>query len=324
MSRPGLRVLMAAVGLSVLAFYAVAAYAFYVLLAGLWRGGIDPVSTLAVLTALTLVLGFFSYRFGSSQVLRSVGAVPLSPERAPAVYRLLADLSARMDAGRPSVAVARLGAPNAFALGGAGDGVVVVDASLFRLLEEAELRGLFAHELAHLESNDGLVQTLAFSAVQTVVGVVTLLLFPLVLVVGGLARGLAWIGGRPTSWSSNPFGRAYRLIGRVIALVLLVFTLLVRAHSRRREYAADDRAVEVTGDPLALARALRRIQRASDPGWGLLSTLYVHGDEEGRLTRLLSTHPPMDERIERLVERVERSSIEQEGDRERWRTIEIR
>jgi heat shock protein HtpX len=74
----------------------------------------------------------------------------------------------------------------------------------------------------------------------------------------------------------------------------------------------------VTGNPVALARALRKIQRASEPGWGLLSTLYVHGDDDGLLTRLLSTHPPMDDRIERLVEMGERAEAA------RWHRVEVR
>lgn len=97
--------------------------------------------------------------------------------------------------------------------------------------------------------------------------------------------------------------------------MLLSLTLLVRAHSRRRELAADDRAVEVTGDPAAPARALRRIRRATDPGGGLFATLYVSGEgDEHPLTRLLSTHPDVNERIDRLADR---------GRRQR-RRIEVR
>jgi heat shock protein HtpX len=95
-------------------------------------------------------------------------------------------------------------------------------------------------------------------------------------------------------------------VGRAVLSVLVVLTLLVRAHSRRREFAADERAAELTGRPLALARALRTIERASRPAGGLLATLYIHAEESDPLTRMLSTHPPMDERVERLVEMAER------------------
>ena len=298
---------MVAVGVSLLFVYLGAAYLVYLLLSAVVARGFDLAATAGLLIALTLAFGLLSYRFGASQVLDGVGAVPLSRERAPGVHRLIDDLCARMSLDRPAVAVADLGEPNAFALGGAGDGVLVFDIALFRLLDRDELAAIVAHELAHLQSRDGLVQTLAFSAVNTLVGVVVLFLTPVLLLAAGLARASAWIGGRPASWSTTLFGRAYQLVGRAVALALLGFTLVVRAHSRRREYAADDRAVAVTGDPIALARALRRIQRATEPGWGLLSTLYVHSEEEGLLSRLLSTHPPMDDRIARLVERAERS-----------------
>ena len=83
----------------------------------------------------------------------------------------------------------------------------------------------------------------------------------------------------------------------VVALFLL--TAVVQAYSRRREYAADETAARATGRPLALATALEKIDRAVTPG-GLLSTLVVNGDEEGPVTDLLASHPPMVDRIDRL------------------------
>jgi heat shock protein HtpX len=203
------------------------------------------------------------------------------------------------------VFVADLKAPNAFALGGVRSGVLVVDLSLFRLLSPAEREAIVAHELAHLESYDAFVQTLAYSAMRTLVGLLLLPLLPVLLLVTGVARAMAWIRGRPHEWSRSPLMLLYAWVSLGVTVLTIALTALIRAHSRRREYRADDRAIEVTGDPLALARALRIIQRATDRQRGLLSTLYVSGDEEGVLTRLLSTHPPMDDRIERLVERAD-------------------
>jgi heat shock protein HtpX len=127
-------------------------------------------------------------------------------------------------------------------------------------------------------------------------------LFPLLLVVIGGARAIAWMRGRPNEWSRSPLLLVYDWASIGITFLAIAVTLLIRAHSRRREYAADDRAVTVTENPLALARALHKIQRATDHKHGMLSPLYVRGDETGRLTRLLSTHPPMDDRIERLLQ----------------------
>jgi heat shock protein HtpX len=211
-----------------------------------------------------------------------------------------------MAVGRPALYVATMQAPNALALGSRGRGAVVLDRSLFRLLDQTELRAIVAHELAHLESRDSLVQTLALGLFRTLFGIVLLALFPVSLLLTGVARGVAWAAGRPRGWEENPVTRLRQAVGRVLLGVFVAVTLLVRAHSRRREFAADDRAVEVTGDPLALARALQKIERASSPEWSLLSPLYVHDDEDDdRWTRLLSTHPPVDERVDRLVARAE-------------------
>lgn len=128
---------------------------------------------------------------------------------------------------------------------------------------------------------------------------VTLPILPFVLLLSGISRAAAWIRGRPTAvGDGGPFGR---LLSGAVGLVLLGLLVLVRAHSRRREFAADDRAIELTGRPAALARALWKIERASAPS-GLLAHLYVHGDEEA-LIDWLSTHPSMDDRIDRLAGR---------------------
>ncbi|SDN18629.1 heat shock protein HtpX [Halogranum gelatinilyticum] len=301
MRRLGLRLLMALVGLSLLALYlGAAAVGAFVLTAVFARQDLPTVVGLA--TVLTLVFGFLSYRFGTVQLLSSMDAVAIDRDRGAGLYRRLDWLTARMAVDTPTVFVAEMQLPNAMALGTARNGVIVVDRSLFWLLSPAELEAILTHELAHLESHDGLVQTLAYSALRTLVGLVLVLCLPFVLVVTGIGQALGWLSGRPASWTASPVGRLRDGLGRAVALLFVALTLLVRAHSRRREFAADDRAAEITGDPLALARGLRRIERASEPVWGLRSPLYVHS-EESRLGRLLSTHPPMDERVARLVER---------------------
>lgn len=301
--RRGVRVLMFLVGLALLAFYLAAAVVGYRILLVLWAARPDPLTAVVVVVAMAVLFGVLSYRYGTARLLAGLDARDLPRERAPDLHRRLDRVADEMDVARPRLVVGRLRAPNALALGGRGAGVVVVDRSLFHLLDGPAFEAILAHELAHLESNDALVQTVAYSALRTVVSLVLLPLVPLVVLSAGLARAVAWMSGRPLEWDRTPLGRLQYRVGQAVALLLVLLTAVVRAHSRRREYAADDRAVEVTGDPLALARALRRIERASQPGWGLLSPLYVEGDEDGTLARLLATHPPMDERIARLVER---------------------
>jgi len=302
-----LRGLMAVVGVLTLAVYLAGAYLVYEVARAVWA--VRPsLSTLALyLAVLTVVFAFVSYRLGTAQILRSLRVWELPEARAPMLYRRLSGFSESMGIDRPDVLVGEMGQPNALALGGGfGPGHVVVDRRLFSILTVDELSAILAHELAHIERKDSLVQTFGYSALQTLSGLVVVVLAPVLIVAAGLARGVAWIRGRPEAWTRTLPGKLQRAIGGSVSLVFFALTLAMLAHSRRREFAADDRAAAVTGDPLALARALRKIERASQGPWSLLSPLYVNGEEEGPLTRLLSTHPATDERVERLRERAER------------------
>lgn len=294
---------MALVGLVVLLWYLGLAAVSYWVLSVLWVSAPGPAETLGLIFAIALVVGYLSYRFGTTQLLSRLEAVELPRSHAPGFYRRLDALESRMGVETPTVLLARLPMPNAFALGSARNGVVVLDRSLLRLLSLDELEALVAHELAHLERYDAFVQTLAYSVFRTVAGFASMLLAPLLLPIVGAARAVAWGRGNPRSWSRTGFGRLLRVVEGGVVICFLLVTLVVRAHSRRREYAADDRAAAVTGKPAALARALRTIQRAAEPSRGLLSTLYVHTEDDDRWTRLLSTHPSTDDRIERLLER---------------------
>ncbi|WP_117594607.1 M48 family metallopeptidase [Haloprofundus halophilus] len=300
------RTFAAVVGLSLLAFYAVLAVLTYRFLVLLWSVRPDPATSVALVGGVVLLTAWANYRFGTSRLLASVEASRLLPERAPGLYRRLDALSERMEIATPTVYVARLAAPNAFALGGPRDGIVVVDRSLFRMLSGDEFEALLAHELAHLEGYDGLVQTFAFSALRTVVSVLAVALLPVALFLEGVARATAWLRGTPTA---TPLSNGGYGVGGVVTLVAVGLTLFVRAYSRRREFAADDRAVEVTGRPLSLARALERLQQATESPlsrfFGLPAPPTPGPEDETRLGRLLSTHPPLEARIERLVESAE-------------------
>jgi len=303
MGRGWLRLVMALVGVCVFAVYALAAYGGYLLLTWLAASRPSLPVTLAILGGFTLVAAYLSYRFGTAQLLAGLDAVELSRRRAPELYRRLDRLCLEMDIAEPPILVADLDAPNALSLGGPRTGVVVVDQRLLSMLTIDELEGILAHELAHMERYDTFLQTVAVSLVRTLVGVLTLVLLPVVLFLDGLDRAMAWIRGQPARRNVGLAAGARRSIGALVGILLGAITLLMLAHSRRREYAADERAAKATGKPIALARALSKIHRATDPEWGLRSLLYTHSrqDEDDDLGRLLSTHPPVDERIDRLV-----------------------
>lgn len=295
-----LRVLMAVTGLSLLAIYLLLAALAHRLLVVVWAERPSPLRIAAYFLVVTLLIGLLSYRLGTAGILRELDATEVTRADAPWLHNRLDRLRESFDVSAVTVHVGRLEAPNALGVG-SGDGALVLDRDLFAILTPAELEAIMAHELAHLEGRDGLVQTLGYTVVRTVGGVLFLLLLPVGLLVGGLMRAVSWLRGRPP----RPFGQHLAIVqfavAQAVVLVLFTLTIALRAHSRRREYRADDRAVEATGDPIVLARALVKIERAATPGWGLLSPLYVHGDEEGLLTRLLATHPPLDQRVERLV-----------------------
>lgn len=304
----GRRLLLAVLGVASLGVYLVVAFAGYRVLATVWSQRPSAGTAALVVVGTALAMGALSYWVGTSQIRRSVDAVELPRSRAPGVYRRFDSLTERMDVSTPALLVARLPVPNAFAVGGS-ERAVIVDRRLFGYLSADELEALLAHELAHLETHDAFVQTVLYSLLQSVVGLVAIAVLPLVALAGGIARALALIRGRPGAWSGSWFAVAQRRTLQFVGLLGFAITLLALAYSRRREWAADDRAVSVTGKPLALARALGKIERASAPDLGPLTPLYVHGTEDDELSHLLSTHPPMDERIERLRARA-RQNVE--------------
>jgi heat shock protein HtpX len=123
----------------------------------------------------------------------------------------------------------------------------------------------------------------------------------------GIDRGIAWVLGQPRQSQHGLAALFWWGIQVCLGAVLALLTLGVLAYSRRREFVADRRGATVSGKPVALARALVKIDRATDPRSGLLSFLYVQRDRTDETRRLLSTHPPVSERVERLLDLTEES-----------------
>ncbi|AHZ23927.1 peptidase M48 [Haloferax mediterranei ATCC 33500] len=293
---------MVLIGVTILAFYLLlsALSAFAVLT--LWQLRPDPVTAALAGVSIAVVLGYVSFRFGTVRLLSQLDARNLTPSESPSVYRLLERLSDEMGIEPPTLKAAHFAAPNAMALDPMGRDVVVLDAALFRLLDVDEFEALLAHELAHLERKDGLVQSLVASVLQTFVGVGYLFVSPVTFFMTGVALGSAWIRGRPSEWDQTVPGRIRYHLVSLVGVFGFGFTVLIRSQSRKREFAADVRAAEVTGEPLALASALRKLERAARPQFGL-SPLWVYGEVEveDSVSDLLSTHPSTDERVERLA-----------------------
>jgi heat shock protein HtpX len=238
---------------------------------------------LPVVAAALVVFVGIQYVVGTRAALWQVGAVPLPDEEFDGFLDVYEDAATAMGFDEPpDLLVTRMGVPNAFAVGRKGNGTVVVSAELLYLLDFDEAQAVLAHELAHLDNRDSVLMVVGES-VSTIVGLVTFTV--LAASDSAVVSVLAYV------------------VGAVAKLFVMLFVL---ALSRYREYAADRDAAAAmdTGDPLA--RALTKIDGATDPSAAQapssVSALCINGFDDGVLASLLSTHPPTEKRVERLRE----------------------
>ena len=245
-------------------------------------GGPDMALVFLVLAAL---LNLGAYWFSDRIALAMARAKPISESEAPRLYQIVRELTTRADLPMPRLYMIPQDQPNAFATGRSPKrSAVAVTRGIVKLLSEDELRGVLAHELAHVRNRDILITSVA----ATIGGAITY-----------LGYMLLWFGGEDDS----PLG----LIGS-LALVLLApiaASIIQLAVSRQREYSADATGAEISGNPESLASALLRLEegakaipmqvnQASEP-------LYIVKPFSGRgIANLFSTHPPIEERVRRL------------------------
>ena len=239
---------------------------------------------------IAIAMNFGSYWFSDKIVLRMYRAQPVSREQAPRLHEMVDHLCARADLPKPKLYVLPQQAPNAFATGrNPQHSAVAVTQGLLQLMDHQEVEGVVAHELAHIKNRDILISTVA----ATIAGAVSML--------ATFARFSAIFGGmRDDGRGGNPLGAlAMALIAPIVAVIIQM------AVSRSREYAADATGAQIAGNPHGLASALRkldayskRIPMESGPA---TSHLFIVMPMMGGLGKLFSTHPPIDQRIARLV-----------------------
>jgi heat shock protein HtpX len=242
-------------------------------------------------TALAIAMNVGAYFFSDRLVLRMNGARDLPREEAPRLHAMVEELSSRAGIPKPRVCLVPAPYANAFATGrNPGKGVVAVTEGLLRVLDERELRGVIAHELAHIKNRDILVSTIAASIAAAVSYVANAVQFTAIF--GGASQDEE--GGSPVG------ALAMAVIAPIAAMMVQL------GISRSREYLADDTAARLTGDPESLALALERLSEAVEiiparPQPATASLFIVNPlAGAGTLLNLFSTHPPMARRIARL------------------------
>ena len=244
---------------------------------------------LALLVAVGM--NFFSYWFSDKMVLKMYSAREVDASTAPAFYRMVQELAQRADLPMPRVYIIDEEAPNAFATGrNPQHAAVAATTGILRLLSEREIRGVMAHELAHVKHRDILISTIS----ATMAGAISMLAnFAMIF-------GSRDSEGRPT----NPIASI-----AVMILAPLAASLIQMAISRAREFEADRGGAEISGDPRALASALDKINRyargipleATERHPETAQMMIVNPLSGGGLRGLFSTHPSTEERVQRLM-----------------------
>ncbi len=238
---------------------------------------------------MALAMNFFAYFFSHKIVLSMYGAREVTESEAPELYNIVRRLAQKAGLPMPKVYIIESEQPNAFATGRSPKhGVVAVTTGIMRILSREELEGVIGHELAHIKHRDILISTIA----ATIAGAISY-----------LAQMAMW---------ANIFGRhddeegAHPIVALLMMIIAPIVAMIIQlAISRAREYAADEEGAKIAGNPIYLANALKKLHYASqaipmDANPGTAHLFIVNPLSGGTIMKLLSTHPPIEERITRL------------------------
>ena len=244
--------------------------------------------------AIALPLNFFAYWSSDKMALHMAHAHEIGAEQDPDLWALVQEQADLAGLPMPRVYVIESDTPNAFATGrNPKNAAVAVTTGIRRLLTREELGGVLAHEMAHVGNRDTLIMTMV-ATVAMAIGMIAMLA-QFAMLFGGMR------GGRE---GGSPYIGIIGLL--VVAIVLPLLATVVRlAISRAREFQADSTGARTSGNPEALARALEKLEmgnqvRPMEVNQGVAHLFIVNPLKGGGLSNLMSTHPPLAERIQRL------------------------
>lgn len=254
-------------------------------------------STLSMYIVIGLITTFGSYWFSDKLAIASMRAREVSEAEAPALYRIVRELSAKAGKPMPRIYIAPTMSPNAFATGrNERHAAVCCTQGILQMLNEREIRGVLGHELMHVYNHDILTSAIA-SAMATVITY--------------LGYSLMYFGGGSRDDRDGDSG-AFGLIGVLLSSILAPIgaSLIQMAISRTREYDADEDGSLLTGDPEALASALNKISYGAQTTpmpktagtQSVAAMMIANPFSAAGFSKLFSTHPPTEQRIARLMQ----------------------
>lgn len=257
-----------------------------------WLGSKFGGTTGAVLAfGVAALMNLGTFWFSSNLVIAMTRAKPVEPEEAPELYAMVRRLASRAGIPTPKLYVVDDPSPNAFATGRSPKhGVVAVNTGLLDILDQPEVEGVIAHEMAHIKHRD----TLTMAIVATIAGAVMML--------ANFLRFFSFFGGGDDREGGNPLVLLLVSIVAPIAAIAVQMTI-----SRAREFEADREGAEIAGTPHGLANALRKLERGATAIPGHMPPQAAHlcivnpfGGVGSGLLNLFRSHPSTEERIRRL------------------------
>ena len=271
---------------SIKTFFLLLLMTIFFLFIGELLGGVRGMQMALILAIIT---NFISYFFSDKMVLAAYRAKEVLPEQDPRLHSIVSELAMSAKIPKPRIYKINTSMPNAFATGRNPEhAAVAVTEGILRILDDRELRGVLAHELSHVKNRDILISCIA----ATLAGAIMIL----------VRMGFLFSGGRNSRNNANAWVALLLLILAPIAAALIQMAI-----SRSREYIADSDGAKISGDPLALASALRKLAYGNSRQENNVSPstahMFIVNPLKGKdIQSLFSTHPPIDERIKKLEE----------------------